>query len=477
MKRIRSLFVQIEDDTQPPLKKQKVNEKTMKEVRNALINDGVQSQVQVNQRALIDKMLAKYAGDYSTFRELIQNADDAESTKVNINFTTNKFKNGILSNINEIQLSNNGRKFTENDWNRVSKIAEGNPDEQTVGMFGVGFYSIFSYTEEPMIYSNNTWLSFFWEGDQLCTRKLSKKSSELGDNTCFFFSIRDDSLSFSLEELCEFFKKTMFFSKSLQSIELSVNEQSIGKILKNILSSTRNIHLSEQFQNITLPINIIQELMPSLSDERANSFSTNLSMNVSDLSLIPISIESIMNNNDKKETSKNMYLITRAKCIPNAKEDFQKQCYRVLKKNIPKETFCSILLEPFSSIFEGKLFVGISTHQKTGCSAHMAGHFYPTIERENIDFKDSYLGHWNSLLLYVCGLCNRYLYDYLISNNTNSTKNILKSFSGNINMIPRILASIYSFHKTPPQEIISEILASGFFDSQNPPQTNSIFRK
>jgi len=41
--------------------------------------------------------------------------------------------------------------FQEEDWKRLRNIAEGNPDEQKIGFFGVGFYSLFSITEEPFV--------------------------------------------------------------------------------------------------------------------------------------------------------------------------------------------------------------------------------------------------------------------------------------------------------------------------------------
>lgn len=34
--------------------------------------------------------------------------------------------------IKSIIIKNNGRAFTEDDWRRLKKIAEGNPDEQKV---------------------------------------------------------------------------------------------------------------------------------------------------------------------------------------------------------------------------------------------------------------------------------------------------------------------------------------------------------
>lgn len=43
--------------------------------------------VTVNQRALIDKILARYSTQLTLFRELLQNANDARATKLQIRFT------------------------------------------------------------------------------------------------------------------------------------------------------------------------------------------------------------------------------------------------------------------------------------------------------------------------------------------------------------------------------------------------------
>jgi hypothetical protein len=47
-----------------------------------------EERVEVNQRALIDKILARYAAANAVYRELIQNSNDAEATAAEIYFTT-----------------------------------------------------------------------------------------------------------------------------------------------------------------------------------------------------------------------------------------------------------------------------------------------------------------------------------------------------------------------------------------------------
>jgi hypothetical protein len=47
-----------------------------------------EERVEVNQRALIDKILARYASANAVYRELLQNSNDAEATVAEIHFTT-----------------------------------------------------------------------------------------------------------------------------------------------------------------------------------------------------------------------------------------------------------------------------------------------------------------------------------------------------------------------------------------------------
>ena len=50
--------------------------------------DTEEERVEVNQRALIDKILARYASANAVYRELLQNSNDAEATVAEVHFTT-----------------------------------------------------------------------------------------------------------------------------------------------------------------------------------------------------------------------------------------------------------------------------------------------------------------------------------------------------------------------------------------------------
>ncbi|CAF4565914.1 unnamed protein product [Rotaria sp. Silwood2] len=145
-------------------------------LRLKALQSGFESRVEVNQRMLIDKMLARYSSDFVVCRELIQNSDDAKATSFHFEITCN---DGSLSSslekdfhnktITEIRAINNGLIFNETDWKRVAAIAEGNTNVESVGQFGVGFFSVFSFSEEPIITSGNEYMAFVWRDDNSLT--------------------------------------------------------------------------------------------------------------------------------------------------------------------------------------------------------------------------------------------------------------------------------------------------------------------
>ncbi|THH14700.1 hypothetical protein EUX98_g9575, partial [Antrodiella citrinella] len=63
----------------------------MATAKEALWESGHDESVEVNQRALIDKVLARYSGEFTVFRELLQNSSDAASKRVEIHFETEAY--------------------------------------------------------------------------------------------------------------------------------------------------------------------------------------------------------------------------------------------------------------------------------------------------------------------------------------------------------------------------------------------------
>ncbi len=75
--------------------------------------------------------------------EILQNAEDARATKIRFELRKDK-----------LCIYHNGRPFDERDIQGICGIADGTKDDGTrIGHFGIGFKSVYCYTEEPQIYS------------------------------------------------------------------------------------------------------------------------------------------------------------------------------------------------------------------------------------------------------------------------------------------------------------------------------------
>ncbi|KAF2660910.1 hypothetical protein K491DRAFT_620509 [Lophiostoma macrostomum CBS 122681] len=227
-------------------------------LRNQTMADGQDSEVTVNTRALIDKVLARYSSEHTTLRELIQNASDAGASTVIIKYDTDpsltiptpqgsdrsRLLKHIIQNhtLKRLTVTNDGQPFTSADWNRLKSIAEGNPDETKIGAFGVGFYSTFSECDEPFVVSGERTMAFYWRGNTLCTKVAAVPSETRSSHTTFALDYRQAdpaSPSYSpskipnLPALCQFLATSLTFV-GLQSIELHLDEFRVAILNKKI---------------------------------------------------------------------------------------------------------------------------------------------------------------------------------------------------------------------------------------------------
>jgi len=216
-------------------------------LRAQAMGSGNDEAVTVNTRALIDKVLARYSGEWTTLRELLQNAADASAKKVTIRLQTlpsasipapqtsdssKRLRHVILHHtLKSTIVENDGTPFKATDWSRLKKIAEGNPDETKIGAFGVGFYSVFAECEEPFVSSGREALAFHWKGDALFTKKLQLEVAQTA-NTIFVLPMRNSTSPVpQLSSLCQFLASSLTFV-GLECIELLLDEWRILKLNK-----------------------------------------------------------------------------------------------------------------------------------------------------------------------------------------------------------------------------------------------------
>ncbi|KAK1655483.1 hypothetical protein BDP81DRAFT_306217 [Colletotrichum phormii] len=199
--------------------------------------------VTVDTRALIDKVLARYSGEWTTLRELIQNAADAQATTVKVKWetlpstsvplpaTTNRselLKHVIVNHtLRRLVVANDGQPFTKTDWGRLKRIAEGNPDETKIGAFGVGFYSVFSDCEEPFVSSGNEAMAFYWKGNALFTKKSTLPEDQSSGDTTFVLDYRNTTTPLpNLLSVSQFLATSLTFV-ALQHVEFWIDDYKI----------------------------------------------------------------------------------------------------------------------------------------------------------------------------------------------------------------------------------------------------------
>lgn len=258
------------------------------QAQRALVESGMPDEaITVNQRALIDKVRAPpcltpdsrtiFCRVYVTaalttvtvFRELLQNADDAGASMCELRFATSATvphaqlppHTGPVPTVPDTQapltqwtFRNNGAPFSGADWHRLRRIAEGNPDPERIGAFGVGFYSLFSICEEPIVMSGDELMGFFWKGDALYTRRAPTPSKDVSPSgmpwTTFLMALREPTpFPESPLALCQFLATSLTFTAHVRSVALYVDEVLVCRLEKDAcapqpLSPSRHLRVT-----------------------------------------------------------------------------------------------------------------------------------------------------------------------------------------------------------------------------------------
>lgn len=449
----------------------------------------------IDTRALIDKVLARYSGEFSVFRELLQNSDDAGCDAAEIHFETAEFLGrspevtmepeqhvlSVLETTNVVQwtFKNHGQPFAERDWHRLPKIALGNPDPRKVGAFGVGFYSLFSVTEKPYVSSGDKEMEFSWDDDdQLCYRFGDRPETATRDLwTTFKMTLREPALTPPVSDLMEFLATSITFMAHLRGVAVFFDRHLVGRINK-FLGQSRDIPIPEELER---------------RSPRQN-------MMVKSVQQHPITIEAgiMVQRHDPVWTQKMKMDLTAftAEVDVTVDKKLSQEINRCTKKNPPSRLKYSLIYtgkdghdqgrlneqqhsSKFPFVFRGltadldgathtRVFIGHATAQTTGVGGHMASHFIPTVERESLDLADRNIAIWNEELLYVGGFLCRVVYESEVSKIQSSweegaTGKPPSYPSGGLQDKRFIhLLKFFTFHRSTPSPKVTEILAKSF---------------
>lgn len=406
----------------------------------------------------------------TVLREMIQNAADANATKVTIKFETlpsttvplppsadgtTMIKHTISHHtLKRLLVSNNGLPFSEKDWARLKRIADGNPDETKIGAFGVGFYSVFDDCEEPFVSSGSDAMAFYWKGNALFTRRL-QLNEKANPETTFVLDYRNDTSPMpSLKQLCQFLSSSLTFV-NLECIELWLDDWNMLRLVKKAapsinLTIPRDIETKTQeglmkIASVTREVAQVDavwmhavEWNPNANTLREGIRDTTVSLR-SFLSRITQGSSEKTVDNEKKETAESSGDLTKsstasvflhintASIQASISQSLSSELERATRKPPPKKTSIAVLTPSYdtsqasaasgsqaeflSSILPskgGRVFIGFPTQQTTGLNAHIsAPSVIPTVERESIDLNTRYISKWNTEMLRAAGIVCR----------------------------------------------------------------------
>ena len=149
------------------------------------------------------------------------------------------------------------------DFKRLQRIAEGNPDEQKIGFFGVGFYSLFSICEEPFVSSGEHTMAFLWRGDALFTKRGQIPQNQMDEWTTFFLTLREPMDLPKASEFGRFLATSMAFTTQIKQIQVFSNEERIQNYIKKI-SDPRSLSYSHGEYTMTSPNSLFRLLNISI---------------------------------------------------------------------------------------------------------------------------------------------------------------------------------------------------------------------
>ncbi|CAJ0854284.1 11473_t:CDS:10 [Entrophospora sp. SA101] len=428
-----------------------------------------EQKVEVNQRNLIDKVLARYSAEFVIYRELMQNSDDAQAKTVQITFETDKSKK-----CRRIIFKNNGFLFRDEDWNRLKKIAEGNPDVEKIGAFGVGFYSLFSICEEPFISSGTQGMAFYWRNDQLFSKMGGIKQDDMIWTTFLMDTRRKENLP-NIGYFGRFLATSLGFTRNLRKVIVYFNDTEVIHLTKETnksLSINMDIGLNKfspknMFRLKSVDVcNVRLHFRGLIGPEKSQiSQSTSLKIACGNLGV-----------DVSKSFSEEMEFATKKK--PPNNTTIQMIFTGHDERNLPGNSNKEILnifkdLTPFPD--QGRIFIGFPTHQTTGCSVHLAARVIPTVERESIDLVHKTLSVYNKEMLCSAGILARIVYDdemnqisrlcmdidpKLLNSDDKQDK---KGFEYLQECSVHILQH-FTFKTSTPNNMVAKIIESQFFD-------------
>jgi len=213
----------------------------IQQLSNEFINEAVSSPRLLEDMASMEKYMAESYGG-RVFIELLQNADDANSSKIRLS----DFDGHLI-------FANNGRPFNDSDVIAISRSGASSKERgETIGYRGIGFKSTTYLTNEIIIYSDKTYFTF---SKNICSKLFNIDESKIPTvRIPFLIENMEAGLNQYIQGLVREGFTTVFIFKNAKSVEFIDELKEINNghflFLHNILSCQIAVKKHEMSFNI-----------------------------------------------------------------------------------------------------------------------------------------------------------------------------------------------------------------------------------
>lgn len=179
-------------------------------------------------------LLAHLYSDRTHFiYEILQNAEDAGArAKKSVRISFHLYKN-------RLEIHHNGKLFDGADVGGICGLVEGtkNDDLTQIGKFGIGFKSVYAYTNTPKIYSGD---EAFCIENYVQPYAIEKATDISADETLFVFPFNHSDVSpeTAFDEISrrlrEIGARTLLFLNHIEEIAWHIDGQEYGNYIRDI---------------------------------------------------------------------------------------------------------------------------------------------------------------------------------------------------------------------------------------------------
>ena len=184
-----------------------------------------------------------YSDEAHFIYEMLQNADDAQAKEITFELREDK-----------LVVSHNGIAFTENDLEGICSISKGTKsnDYTKIGKFGIGFKSVFVYTESPQVFSGNYQFEI---RELVLPKKIDRNFDMKPDKTVFILpfnakktsSIAKERIDNKLNSLHE---EAILFLKNIKKINFIVDDNK--RIIEKQVLNGYNFYANSYFEHVRI---------------------------------------------------------------------------------------------------------------------------------------------------------------------------------------------------------------------------------